>query len=173
MFAELGKKIPVRRVSYILKPEPSPFATFSSERRGHWLRAASVEPSLGIRPWIQGDRYPQSSLPPLLAGQAARRQGEGVSDIFHFALFRKFLVDNRDISDPKVLAEVAKGSGLDLDQFWTDYKDPTLREAVYAEHLEAVDLWQTEAVPTIIIGEERIEGAVTREVYRSALTKIQ
>jgi predicted DsbA family dithiol-disulfide isomerase len=108
-----------------------------------------------------------------LAGQAAKRQGEGVSEIFHFALFRTFLVENRDISDPKVLAEVAQGSGLNLEQFWADYKDPTIREAVYAEHLEAVDLWKTEAVPTIIIGEHWIEGAATREIYRSALTQSQ
>ena len=160
-------------MGYILKPELFPFATFSTERRGHWQRAASVEPSLGIRPWVTGDRYPSSSLPALLAGQAAKRQGEKLSEIFHFALFRTFLVDNRDISDPNVLAEVAKGAGLNLEQFLTDYKDPTLREAVYAEHLEAVDLWKTEAVPTIIIGEERIEGAATREVYRSALAQFR
>lgn len=158
-------------MGYILRPELSPTATFSPERRAHWLRAAAAEPSLGIRPWLAGDRYPQSSLPALVAGQAAKRQGEAATARFHFALFRTFLVENRDISSPEILAEVARNSGLDLERFWTDYRDPTLREAVYAEHLEAVDVWQTEAVPTIIIGRHWIEGAVMREVYRSALTQ--
>jgi predicted DsbA family dithiol-disulfide isomerase len=162
----------LRRVGYILKPETTAFPTFSSERRGHWLSAATAEPSLGIRPWVEGERYPGSSVPALVAAQAARRQGDEVSDAFHFALFRTFLVENRDISAVAVLEQVALSAGLDLDRFRIDCKDPTLKEAVYAEHLEAVDLWKAEAVPTIIVGEERIEGAAPLSFYQAALARL-
>lgn len=106
-----------------------------------------------------------------MAAQAAGRQGDEVSDVFHFAVFRTFLVENRDISAVAVLEQVALSAGLDLDRFRIDSEDPTLKEAVYAEHLEAVDLWKAEAVPTIIVGEERIEGAAPRSVYQAALAR--
>ncbi|MFQ5657152.1 MAG: DsbA family protein [Candidatus Methylomirabilales bacterium] len=168
----LTPHVPVRRLGYILKPETPAFPTFSGERRGHWLRAASAEPSLGIRPWVTGERYPGHSMPALLAAQAARRQGDEAVDAFHFNLFRTFLVENRDISEAAVLEDVAVKSGLDLGRFRVDLKDPVLKEAVYAEHLEAVDHWNAEAVPTIIIGEQRIEGAVSPAVYQAALTRL-
>jgi protein-disulfide isomerase-like protein with CxxC motif len=144
----LSQEVPVRRVGYILKLETSAFPTFSSERRGHWLRAASAEPSLGIRPWVGGERYPASSVPALLAAQAAKRQGQDASE----------------------LEEIARVAGLDVDRFQVDLKDPTVKEAVYAEHLDAVDRWMIEAVPTVIIGQERIEGAASSAIYQAALT---
>jgi predicted DsbA family dithiol-disulfide isomerase len=158
-------------LGYILKPETAAFPTFSSERRGHWLQAARAEPALGIRPWIGGERYPASSVPALVAAQAAKRQGEEAADGFHFTLFRTFLVDNRDISEEAVLEEAALKSGLDLHRFRADLGDPGVKEAVYAEHLEAIDCWRTEAVPTIIIGRERIEGAAPSAVYEVALAR--
>jgi predicted DsbA family dithiol-disulfide isomerase len=171
VLAGCARPFPLRRVGYILKPETAAFPTFSSERRGHWLRAAAAEPSLGIRPWVEGERYPGSSVPALVAAQAAMRQGDEVADAFHFRLFRTFLVENRDISAAAVLEQVALGAGLALDRFRIDCKDPTLKETVYAEHLEAIDLWKAEAVPTIIIGEERIEGAAPPAVYEMALAR--
>ncbi|MDZ4339921.1 MAG: DsbA family protein [candidate division NC10 bacterium] len=167
-----GRSVPVRRVGYLLKSDPSPFPVFSPERRAHWLRAAAAEPSLGIRPWIAGERYPGSSLPALIAAQAARRQGEAGAATFHFTLFRIFLVDNRDISDHAVLEAAALRSGLDRDRFRLDLNDPALKEAVYAEHLEAVDSWGTEAVPTIIIGGDRIEGAAPMPLFEAALARL-
>lgn len=167
-----ARRFPVRRVGYLLKPDVAAFPTFSSDRRGHWLRAAAAEPSLGIRPWVEGERYPNSSVPALLAAQAARRQGDALSETFHFTLFHTFLVDNRDISEPAVLETVAQRSGLDLDRFRVDLKDPTLREAVYAEHLDSIDRWGTEAVPTIVVGEARIEGAAPPAVYQAAVARL-
>ena len=172
VLTRLGRRVPIRRVGYILKPEPPAFPSFSGERRAHWQRAGAAEPSLGIRLWVKGERYPGSSVPALEAAQAARRQGAEASDAFHFAVFRAFLVDNRDISDRSVLEEVAATCGLDLHRFRVDLKDPTVKEAVYEEHLEAVDRYQVEAVPTIIIGEERIEGAAPLAVFATALGRL-
>jgi predicted DsbA family dithiol-disulfide isomerase len=120
---------------------------------------------------VKGERYPGSSIPALEAAQAARRQGDEASEAFHFGVFRAFLVENRDISDRAVLKEVALSAGLDLHRFGVDLKDPTVTEAVFAEHLEAVDRYHVEAVPTIIIGEERIEGAAPVGVYETAVAR--
>lgn len=172
VLTRLSRRVPLRRVGYILKPEPAAFPSFSSERRGHWQRAGEAEPSLGIRLWVKGERYPGSSVPALEAAQAVRRQGAEASEAFHFGVFRAFLIDNRDISDRSVLEEVAAACSLDLHRFRTDLKDPAVKEAVYAEHLEAVDRYQVEAVPTIIIGEERIEGAAPPAVFETALARL-
>ncbi|MGH7427273.1 MAG: DsbA family oxidoreductase [Candidatus Methylomirabilales bacterium] len=169
VLTRLARRLPIRRVGYILKPEAPAYPSFSSERRGHWQRAAAAEPSLGIRLWVKGERYPGSSVPALEAAQAARRQGADASEAFHFGVFRAFLVENRDISDRTVLEEVALSCGLDLHRFRVDLKDPTVKEMVYAEHLEAVDRYHVEAVPTIVIGEERIEGAAPPAIYQAAL----
>jgi predicted DsbA family dithiol-disulfide isomerase len=171
VLTRLSRRVPLRRVGYILKPEPAAFPSFSGERRAHWQRAREAEPSLGIRLWVKGERYPGSSIPALEAAQAARRQGDEASEAFHFGVFRTFLVENRDISDRAVLKEVALSTGLDLHRFGIDLGDPAVKEAVYAEHLEAVDRYRVEAVPTIIIGEERIEGAAPPAVYETALAR--
>ena len=120
---------------------------------------------------MSAERYPGHSMPALVAAQAAGRQGGEALDAFHFGLFRTFLVENRDISEASVLEEVALRSGLDVDRFQFDLKDSRLKEAVYAEHLEAVDHWKAEAVPTIIVGEKRIEGAALPAVYEAALAR--
>jgi predicted DsbA family dithiol-disulfide isomerase len=171
VLTRLSRRVRLRRVGYILKPEPAAFPSFSGERRAHWQRAAEAEPSLGIRLWVTGERYPGSSIPALEAAQAARRQGDESSEAFHFGLFRALLVENRDISDRAVLREVALRAGLDPHRFGVDLKDPTVKEAVFAEHLEAVDRYHVEAVPTIVIGEERIEGAASPAVYETALAR--
>ncbi len=172
LLESLARRVSLRRVGYILKPENPAFPIFSSDRRGHWMRAASAEPSLGIRPWVTGEPYPGSSVPALLAAQAARRQGDEASEAFHVELFRTFLVENRDISEEVVLEEAACNAGLDLERFGFDLRDPTLREAVYAEHLEAIDVWKAEAVPTIIIGAERVEGAASAAAYQASLNRL-
>ncbi|MCI0410010.1 MAG: DsbA family protein, partial [Acidobacteria bacterium] len=126
VLTRLSRRVPLRRVGYILKPEPPAFPSFSSERRGHWQRAGEAEPSLGIRLWVKGERYPGSSVPALEAAQAAMRQGTEASEAFHFGLFRAFLIENRDISDRSVLEEVAATCGLDLHRFRVDFKDPAV-----------------------------------------------
>lgn len=58
-----------------------------------------------------------AGLPSLLAAKAAGRHGEEAFLRFHFALFRAFFEEGRDIGDERVLVEVAREAGLDLDGF--------------------------------------------------------
>ncbi len=121
--------------------------------------------------WTGGDRYPVSSLPALIAARAAERQGQEAGDRYHWGLFRAFFEGNRDISERKVLGEVAAGAGLDLARFDADVARPALRAEVLAAHVEAVDTFGVEAVPTIIIGGRRFEGAASEAAYRAALAE--
>ncbi len=167
--AGAGAPIPIRRHPYILKLEDNPHATFSYDRRGHWTAAARAEPGLVFNLWTGGERYPVSSLPALIAARAAERQGAGAGDRYHWALFRAVFEANRDISDPVVLRRVAAGEGLDLGRFDGDVVERALREEILAAHVEAVDSYGVDVVPTVLIGGRRFEGAAPEAAYRAAL----
>ena len=162
-------RVRIRRRPYILKLEENPYATFSYDRRGHWRAAARAEPGLAFKLWTGRDRYPVSSLPPLIAARAAERQGPEAGDRYHWALFRAFSEANRDLSDAGVLRDVAAEVGLDLGRFDQDVRGEEIREEVLAAHMAAVDDFGVEVVPTVIIGRRRFEGAASEAAYREAL----
>jgi predicted DsbA family dithiol-disulfide isomerase len=170
--AGFGDGVRLQRHPYILKLEENPHASFSYDRRGHWMTAARAEPGLVFNLWTGGERYPVSSLSALIAARAGERQGADAGDRYHWALFRAFFEGNRDISNPHVLRDVASGVGLDLVPFDADLADPALREEVLAAHLEAVDSVRVEAVPTVIVGAQRFEGASPEAAYRAALAGV-
>ena len=169
--AGFGDRVRVRRHPYILMLEENPHASFSYDRRGHWAAAERAEPGLVLNPWTSGERYPVSSLPALVAARAAGRQGAEAGDRYHWALFRAFFEANRDISDTGVLRHVAAGVGLDLGRFDADAAGTALREEVLAAHVEAVDSFGVDVVPTVIVGARRFEGAAPEEAYRAALAE--
>lgn len=171
--AGFGQKILIRRHPYILKLEENPSASFSSDRRGHWIAAARAEASLVFNLWTGGDRYPVSSLPALIAARAADRQGAEAAPRYHWALFRAFFEANRDISDARALRDVAEGVGLDVARFDADVAGPGLRGEILAAHVEAVDAFAVDAVPTMIIGTRRFEGAAAEAAYRAALAGLR
>ena len=116
-----------------------------------------------------GSRYPGSSLAAHVAARAAGRQGPEAGERYHWALFRAFFVANRDISDRNVLSEVAKEVGLDRARFDADAVHPRLKEELLAAHVTAVEAFGVAAVPTVIIGVRRFEGAVAEAEYRGAI----
>jgi len=167
--SRFGEAVQIRRHPYILRLEENPHASFSWDRRGHWVAAARAEPGLVFNPWTSGERYPVSSLPALIAGWAAGRQGPEAGERYHWALFWTFFEANRDISDPGVLRRVASDAGLDLGRYDADVADAGLKEEVLAAHVAAVDAFGVEAVPTAIIGTRRFEGAAAEGAYRAAI----
>ncbi len=168
-----GTTIPIRRHPYILKLEDNPHAAFSYDRRGHWTAAARAEPGLVFNLWTGGERYPVSSLPALIAARAADRQSVEAGDRYHWALFRAFFEANRDLSAPEVLRSLAADAGLNLGRFDADVAERELREEVLAAHVEAVDTFGVDVVPTVIVGARRFEGAAPEAAYRAALAEAQ
>lgn len=152
--------------AFILRDE-DPTAAFNDYRRAHWARANAYEPEARFVPWRGTARFPTWGVPALLGSKAAERQGR--FDAFHMACFKAMFTDSRDISDPEVLAAVAREAGLDAARFAADLADPELRRAVLADHREAVERYGVRAIPTVVIGERVIEGAVPEEVYARAI----
>lgn len=118
-------------------------------------------------PWRGVARFPTWGVPSLVASKAAERQGR--FDAFHVACFKAMFTDSRDISDHQTLLDVARESGLDAARFGEDLRDPALRREVLAEHREAVERYGVRAIPTVVVGDRVIEGAVPEEVYVRAI----
>lgn len=118
-------------------------------------------------PWRGEARFPTWGVPSLVASKAAERQGR--FDAFHMACFKAMFTDSRDISDPATLVDIAREAGLDAARFTEDLKDPALPRAVLADHREAVERFGIRAIPTVVVGDRLIEGAVPEEAYLRAI----
>ena len=74
---------------------------------------------------------------------------EGVTDTMHDALFRAYFVDNLNLAEAKVLADVATSVGLDGARARSIVEGRTYREAVDDHWERATDMGVT-GVPTFV-----------------------
>jgi predicted DsbA family dithiol-disulfide isomerase len=82
------------------------------------------------------------------AAEAARRQDRFAS--FHASLLTARHQDRLDIDDPKVVAQVAEESGLDLERFRRDLDDPAILDALARDHKYAVGTHGVFGTPTLV-----------------------
>lgn len=91
---------------------------------------------------------------------------------FHYALYRAFFTDHRDLSDIEVLVELARGVGLDGDDLRDALVTGRHREAVDRgiEHSYAIGV---SAIPTFIINDQyAVVGAQEYEVLERVMAKL-
>jgi predicted DsbA family dithiol-disulfide isomerase len=136
------------------------------------LRAAAEEPSLVFNAW-SGTSLPAVSIFALEAGHCAQHQGAKVFERFHFALFRAYFEDNRDIADRKVLLDVAKDSGLDVTRLASDLDTGRGRMEIEHKRDTLMARGNFAGVPTIFFGNGYpLEGAVPIQVYQRAVSRL-
>jgi len=82
------------------------------------------------------------------AAEAARRQDRFAP--FHASLLTARHQDRLDIDDPKVVAQVAEESGLELDRFRRDLDDPAILDALALDHKHAVAAHGVFGTPTFV-----------------------
>ena len=82
------------------------------------------------------------------AAEAARRQDRFAP--FHASLLTARHQDRLDIDDPKVVAQVAEESGLELDRFRRDLDDPAILDALALDHRHAVAAHGVFGTPTFV-----------------------
>lgn len=83
-----------------------------------------------------------------IAGIAAMRQGESLYDAFHDGLLQARHVERRNLDDPDVLLDIAKGSGLDVGRLQEDMRDPSILNTIGESHTEATQKYGAFGVPT-------------------------
>ena len=106
----------------------------------------------------------------LMASEYARDQGR--YDAFHESMFHAYFTEGLDIGNLKVIAEVAKKSGLDEKEMLS-----AVRDGRYASRLNEArkegELLGLTGIPLFIIENKyQITGAQPIETFRSFLDKI-
>ena len=85
------------------------------------------------------------------AAEAARRQGR--FEVFHHALLNARHVERLDIDDAKVIADVARGAGLDVEQLDRDLADPAILDTLASDHTRAVSEQGIFGTPTLVFAD--------------------
>jgi predicted DsbA family dithiol-disulfide isomerase len=159
--------------AYAIRPEAE--APSSRDLRllaRHYRRAAREPDGAGIVPeiWLAGDP-PKSTLPPLVALEAARLQGVHKRDALLEALREAAFHRGINVTRRDVLIEIAERVGLRTDGFVTALEAAATEQAVRAEHAEAVGRG-VRGVPALAVGGDvLITGARPLAEYRALFEK--
>jgi len=101
--------------------------------------------------WEQQD-YPSRGVLALVASKAVLNQGDSSFLKFHMATFEALHDEGEDIGNGKVLRDIAKNVGLDLEQFDQDMERDETWKAVGEDHTESKRKYNVFGVPTFIFG---------------------
>ncbi len=163
---ELAGRIEIVWRSYLLRPEPNGARDLEKFRAytKSWLRPAA-EPDAGtFRVWEGSAGPPSHSLPPHLVARAAAELGRVAFDAVHERLFSAYFAENLDITRTETLRAVWRECGLP-DRAFERRDDPAIREAVLADHKEAIELGihgvpavRIEPNPVATVGAHPLDG---------------
>ncbi len=136
----------------------------------HWRRVAKEPEGAGIVPdlWSSNDP-PRSTLPPLIALEAARVQGASRRDALLGALREAAFKRGINVARRDVLIELGERVGLEMGRFLAALGAPATEEAVRSEHQEARSRG-VRGVPALVLGGEwLVSGARPLSEYRELL----
>ena len=125
-----------------------------AEKLGVYMKLPTVSP------------YPYTNLA-FQGLEFAKDQGKG--DEYNGAVFRAFFQQSRDIGRIEVLADIAKEVGLDPEQFRGALEQGAYRDRVQQLLQTAYERMRVTAVPTMIIGRQRLEGLYPAETMRQVI----
>jgi len=135
----------------------------------HRVRAAQMLPQLRFAIPQPGMKYPSSSwnaqLLAMRVSDIFPERFEALEDALFGAMFREL----RDVSDPTVLRECARGAGVPEAEVDEAIASNALRERASTEHEEGEEAGIS-GIPAVLIPDlPPITGAVPADMYRQAL----
>ncbi len=170
---EYGPMVRWRFRPYPLRPENQlPDKKQRAVLARHFRRVAREQEGKGVKAdlWT-GQDPPSSSLPPLIALEAALAQGPLMQRALLKALRRKAFVEGLNVARRDVQLEVAAQEGLDVSRFLERLDDPRLLQDVNnsVEEAEAIGI---KGVPALVIGGEWLmQGCRDLSEYRQVIDK--
>ena len=170
---EYGPMVRWRFRPYPLRPENQlPDKKQRAVLARHFRRVAREQEGKGVKAdlWT-GQDPPSSSLPPLIALEAALAQGPVMQRALLKALRRKAFVEGLNVARRDVQLEVAAQEGLDVSRFLERLDDPRLLQEVNdsVEEAEAIGI---KGVPALVIGGEWLmQGCRDLSDYRQVIDK--
>ena len=100
--------------------------------------------------WEQEEDSANLGLLAMRAGEAARRQGNKAFEGFQLALLKARHEDRKDLSDPEVVMDAARSSGLDVARFREDLADKSILQDLGESHTRGVEEYGVFGVPTFV-----------------------
>jgi predicted DsbA family dithiol-disulfide isomerase len=163
--------------AFLLRPYPEPrdpdeFAAYTT----NWARPAEMEPRARFTtPWSSGDPPPSHSLPAAVAAKVVLQHFAASFDDFHHRLMDAYFAENRTISEPSVLTDIAREAGIDGEAFAAhcelDWKP--IARSVYDDHNLAVNSG-INGVPAVVVADRYlVTGAVDVDHYRAVLDQVR
>lgn len=135
-------------------------------------RTPLEEPTLTFNAW-SATSLPSESLHALEAGCCAEDQGSEAFERFHFALFRAYFENNRNISSREVLLDVARDAGLAVMRLATDMDRGQGRAEIESRLNDLVAGGEISGVPTVYFGTGfPLLGAVPIQIYECAADRL-
>ena len=158
---------------YPLRPENQiPNKKQRSMLARHFRRVAREREGKGVKPdlWT-GQDPPASSVPPLVALEAALPQGPHLQSELLKAMRRAAFLEGINVARRDVQFELASRIGLDVARFVESLDDPRLEQQVNDAGEEAESLG-IKGVPALVIGGEwLIQGCRDLAEYRQVIDK--
>jgi len=138
----------------------------------HFRRVAREAEGRGVKAdlWT-GQDPPSSSMPPLVALEAAMAEGSALQRELLRAMRRAAFLEGINVARRDVLVELAGRAGLDLPSFLERLDDPRTTRCVEDGQAEA-EGFGIRGVPALIIGGEwMVQGAREVGEYRQVIDK--
>lgn len=170
---EFGELLLVELRPFALRPEPAAPTSKDVRRQVRLVKRAAKEPEgCGLSPGLwRGIDPPQTSLPPLVAAEAALLQGTHAQRALIERLREAALKDGINVARRDVLFEAAATVGLDMDRFAAAFDAPATSRAVEESRRHA-ELHGVTAVPAVVIGDEwLLTGVRELHEYRDVLLR--
>lgn len=170
---EFGPSVRWTFKPYALRPENQlPDKKERSLLARHFRRIAKEREGKGVKAdlWT-GDDPPSSSLPPLVALEAALPQGYERQHALLLSMRRAAFHDGINVARRDVQLELAARAGLDVARFLERLEDPDTEQSVVAvgEEAEALGI---KGVPALVIGGEWLmQGCRELSEYRQVIEK--
>ncbi len=170
---EYGASIRWRFRPYPLRPENQlPDKKQRAVLARHFRRVAKESEGKGVKPDLwSGQDPPSSSLPPLVALEAALPQGEHLQHELLRAMRKAAFLDGINVARRDVQLELASRVGLDLHCFLERLDDPRTAQSVSDATGEA-DALGIKGCPALVIGGEWLmQGCRELSEYRHVIDK--
>lgn len=170
---EYGPMVRWRYRPYPLRPENQlPDKKQRAVLARHFRRVAREQEGKGVKAdlWT-GQDPPSSSLPPLVALEAALSQGPQRQRALLQAMRRKAFVEGLNVARRDVQLEVAAQEGLDVGRFLERLDDPRLVQEVN-DAVDEAEALGIKGVPALVIGGEWLmQGCRDLSEYRQVIDK--
>jgi predicted DsbA family dithiol-disulfide isomerase len=168
-----GSAVRWRYRPYPLRPENQlPDKKQRAVLARHFRRVARESEGKGVKAdlWT-GQDPPSSSLPPLVALEAALPQGDHLQQKLLRAMRKAAFLDGINVARRDVQLELAARAGLDVDRFLERLDDPASAQSVTAAGAEA-DALGIRGCPALVIGGEWLmQGCRELSEYRQVIDK--